>query len=150
MKHTLKFVLKTVDDHRSLIPRILVGLVFLSEGIQKLLFPETLGAARFERIGFANPEFLAVFVAYFEIVCGILVLIGFAVRITSLPLLIIICTAIVKTKIPMGLEEGFWKMAHEARTDIAMTLLIVFILVYGAGRLSMDYRIHRKLQSDGS
>ena len=150
MKHTLKFVLKTVDDHRSLIPRILVGLVFLSEGIQKLLFPETLGAARFERIGFANPEFLAVFVAYFEIVCGILLLIGFAVRISSLPLLIIICTAIVKTKIPMGLEEGFWKMAHEARTDIAMTLLIVFILIYGAGKLSADYLIHRKLQSDGS
>jgi putative oxidoreductase len=150
MKYILKFVLETVEDHRSLIPRILVGLVFLSEGIQKLLFPETLGAARFEKIGFANPEFLAAFVAYFEIVCGILVLIGFAVRISSLPLLIIICTAIVKTKIPMGLEEGFWKMAHEARTDIAMTLLIVFILVYGAGRLSADYLIHRKLQSDGS
>jgi len=149
MKLILKFVLKTVEDQRSLIPRILAGLVFLSEGIQKLLFPETLGAARFERIGFANPEFLAAFVAYFEITCGFLVLIGFAVRISSLPLLIIICTAIVKTKIPMGLEEGFWKMAHEARTDIAMTLLIVFILIYGAGRLSVDHRLYRKLRPNG-
>lgn len=150
MKYFLKFLLKTVDDHRSLIPRILVGLVFLSEGIQKLLFPETVGAARFERIDFANPEFMAAFVAYFEIVCGFLVLIGFAVRISSLPLLIIICTAIVKTKIPIGLEEGFWKMAHEARTDVAMTLLIVFLLIYGAGKLSMDYRMIRKLKSNGS
>ena len=146
MKYKLKFLLKTAEDHRSLIPRILVGLVFLSEGIQKLLFPGTLGAARFERIGFADPEFLAAFVAYFEIVCGFLVLTGFAVRISSLPLLIIIATAIIKTKIPILLNEGFWKMAHEARTDFAMTLLIVFLLIYGAGRLSIDYRMLRKLK----
>jgi uncharacterized membrane protein YphA (DoxX/SURF4 family) len=143
MKYKLKLVLTTVEDHRSLIPRILVGLVFLSEGIQKLLFPETVGAARFERIGFADPEFMAAFVACFEIVCGFLVLIGFAVRISSIPLLIIIGTAIIKTKIPIGLDEGFWKMAHEARTDFAMTLLIVFLLIYGAGKLSMDYRLQK-------
>jgi putative oxidoreductase len=143
MKHKLIFVLKTAEDHRSLIPRVLVGLVFLSEGIQKFLFPGTLGVARFERIGFADPEFMAAFVACFEIVCGFLVLIGFAVRISSIPLLIIIGTAIIKTKIPIGLDEGFWKMAHEARTDFAMTLLIVFLLIYGAGKLSMDYRLQK-------
>lgn len=140
-----KFVFRTVEDHRSLIPRIVVGLVFLSEGIQKLLFPESVGAARFESIGFANPEFLASFVASFEIVCGVSVLIGLSVRISALPLLIIMITAIIKTKIPIILEQGFWKMAHEARTDFSMTLLIVFLLIYGAGQLSVDYRMLNRI-----
>lgn len=140
-----KLIFRTVEDHRSLVPRLLVGLVFLSEGIQKFLFPEFAGAGRFENIGFANPEFLAAFVASFEIVCGILVLVGFAIRISSVPLLIIILTAILKTKIPIGLEKGFWQMAHASRTDLAMTMLLVFLLVYGAGKLSVDYMIQRKL-----
>jgi uncharacterized membrane protein YphA (DoxX/SURF4 family) len=76
-------VFKTVDDYRSVIPRLIVGLVFLSEGIQKFIFPELIGAGRFEKIGFANPEFLASFVASFEIVCSVLILIGLSVRIAA-------------------------------------------------------------------
>ena len=34
-----------------LLIRILVGWVFLSEGIQKFLFPESLGVGRFTKIG---------------------------------------------------------------------------------------------------
>jgi len=34
-----------------LLIRILVGWVFLSEGIQKFLFPESLGVGRFVKIG---------------------------------------------------------------------------------------------------
>lgn len=65
MKKIQSIVFKTVDDYRSILPRLIVGLVFLSEGIQKFLFPELVGAGRFEKIGFANPEFLAAFVASF-------------------------------------------------------------------------------------
>jgi uncharacterized membrane protein YphA (DoxX/SURF4 family) len=39
--------------------RLLVGLVFLSEGIQKFLFPAALGAGRFERIGTPFPPLTA-------------------------------------------------------------------------------------------
>jgi putative oxidoreductase len=121
-----------------------VSLVFLSEGIQKFLFPELVGAGRFDKIGFANPEFVASFVAYFEIACGILILIGLTVRISAIPLLIIMITAITTTKIPILLEKGFWQMAHDSRTDFAMTMLIVFLLIYGAGKFSIDYMIKRK------
>ena len=41
--------------------RILVGSVFLSEGIQKFLFPE-LGAGRFAKIGFPAPDIMGPFV----------------------------------------------------------------------------------------
>lgn len=65
MKKLLSIIFKTVDDYRSILARLIVGLVFLSGGIQKFLFPELVGAGCFEKIGFANPEFLATFVAYF-------------------------------------------------------------------------------------
>ena len=137
-RNTIFALLHTADNHRSLIPRIIVGAVFISEGIQKFLFPELVGAGRFEKIGFSNPEFLALFVASFEIFCGFLVLIGFVIRLTSIPLLIIMITAIISTKIPILLDKGFWSMAHESRTDFAMFLLIVYMIIYGAGKWSLD------------
>ncbi len=144
MKKLAGIIFKTVSDHRSILPRLIVGLIFLSEGIQKFLFPELVGAGRFEKIGFANPEFLSAFVASFEIVCGILMLIGFSVRLAAIPLLIIMITAITTTKIPILIEKGFWQMAHDSRTDFAMTLLIIFLIIYGAGNLSVDYWINQR------
>jgi len=145
MKKFQSIIFGTVNDYRSFLPRLIVGLVFLSEGIQKFLFPELLGAGRFEKIGFANPEFLASFVASFEIVCGTLILIGFSVRIAAIPLLIIIVTAIVTTKIPILVEKGFWSMAHEARTDFAMTILLIHLIIFGSGRLSIDSKFNKSL-----
>jgi uncharacterized membrane protein YphA (DoxX/SURF4 family) len=146
MKKLRNLILKTADDHRSLMPRLVVGLVFLSEGIQKFLFPESVGAGRFEKIGFANPEALASLVAIFEIISGLMMLAGFIVRLASVPILIIMTTAIITTKIPILMEEGFWQMAHDARTDFAMTMLLIFILIYGAGRLSVDYLLFYRLE----
>ena len=60
--------------------RFLVGAVFFSEGIQKFLFPEALGAGRFLRIGLPSPEILGPFVGACEIVCGTLLLAGFLTR----------------------------------------------------------------------
>lgn len=125
-------------DYKSIIPRLVVGLVFLSEGIQKYIIPEVVGAGRFERIGFEHYEFLAYFVATFEILCGILLLAGFVVRLSSIPLLIIMFTAIVSTKIPILVNEGFWYMAHASRTDFAMTMLLIYLIIYGAGKYSLD------------
>lgn len=130
--------MQTTGDYRSLIPRIVVGLVFLSEGIQKFLFPETVGAGRFAKIGFDNPESTAAFVATFEIACGLLVLAGFLTRVAAIPLLTIMATAIATTKIPILAEKGFWSMAHDSRTDFAMTMLLIFLIIYGAGKLSVD------------
>jgi hypothetical protein len=53
-----------------IIIRVMVGAVFLSEGIQKFLFPADVGAGRFERIGFPSPELVAPFVGCIEIACG--------------------------------------------------------------------------------
>ncbi len=139
--HHFQKLLQTANDNRSFIPRIVVGLVFLSEGIQKFLYPEIVGVGRFEKIGFENAEFLAYFVAGFEIACGALIFIGFLTRLAAIPLLTIMATAIISTKIPILLNEGFWFMAHAARTDFAMTMLLIFLLIYGAGKWSVDKKL---------
>jgi putative oxidoreductase len=131
-------ILQTVDDNRAFLIRVIVGLIFLSEGIQKYIFPELLGTGRFEKIGFADPAFWAYFTGSFEIICGLFVLLGFLTRLASIPLFIIMMTAFVTTKWPLLTEKGFWSFAHEYRTDFAMTLLLIWLIVYGAGRLSVD------------
>ena len=118
--------------------RLMVGAVFLSEGIQKFLFSDALGVGRFTKIGFPNPEFLGYFVGGFEIVCGALVLLGLLTRLAVVPLIVIMLVAIATTKVSILLNEGFWEMAHEARTDWSMLLGSLFLLVVGAGAYSVD------------
>ncbi len=123
-----------------LLLRILVGWVFLSEGIQKFLFPVTLGAGRFAKIGIPVPQFTGPFVGIVEIVCGILVLVGLFTSLASVPLLINISVAIVTTKFPMFLKQGFWAAMHEGRTDFCMFVGLIAIMLLGAGSLSLDER----------
>jgi len=123
-----------------LLIRILVGWVFVSEGIQKFLFPAQLGVGRFERIGIPSPHFMAPFVGTVEIVCGTLLLVGLLTRLAAIPLLIDISVAIATTKIPMIAKSGIWAMLHEARVDFSMLLGLVFLLITGAGTLSVDAR----------
>lgn len=144
MKKTIFFITKTAEDFKPLLPRIIVGWIFLSEGFQKYLFPELVGTGRFEIIGFTHPEFWAYFTGTFEIICGAALLLGLLTRLATIPVFIIMGTAFVTTKIPVLVGNGFWAMAHEGRTDFAMTLLLVFLLIYGAGKCSVDYYICRK------
>ena len=144
----ISLIIGSSNDYKSLIPRIIVGLVFLSEGIQKYLFPDIVGVGRFMKIGFENAEFLAYFVATFEIACGIFLLTGLLTRIASIPLLIIMATAIISTKIPKLINDGFWTMAHDSRTDFAMTMLLIYLIIYGAGNFSIDSLIHKRRVND--
>lgn len=126
-----------------LLVRILVGWVFLSEGIQKLLFPTTLGAGRFVKIGIPAPQFTGPFVGVVEIVCGTLLIVGLFTVLATVPLLIDIAVAIATTKIPMLLKHGFWTAMHEARTDLCMLIGLIAIALLGAGAFSVDERRRR-------
>jgi len=127
-----------------LLIRILVGWVFLSEGIQKVLLPDSLGAGRFVKIGIPWPQVMAPFVGIVEIVCGTLLLIGLLTRLASIPLLIDISAALYSTKIVTLSKNGLWSTLHEARTDVCMLLGLIFLLLVGGGTLSLDARSSRK------
>ena len=142
------YILSTINDNRPILIRLIVGLIFLSEGIQKFLFPDLAGTGRFEKIGFADPAFWAYFTATFEILCGALVLLGFRTRLASIPLFIIMITAFVTTKWPILVNKGFWTMAHEYRTDFALTLLLIYLFIYGSGRWSVDTGLSNAKKSE--
>lgn len=142
----------------SILVRLLVGLVvFFPEGIQKLAFPDILGAGRFAGIGVPHPEILAPVVGSVEIVCGALVIVGFLTRLAAIPLIVIMIVAIVSTKVPILLGHdfwifhlpklaryGFWSMLHEARTDFDMLLGSFYLLIEGGGAWSMDAMLARR------
>lgn len=98
-----------------------------------------MGAGRFAKIGFADPTFWAHFTGIFEIICGILVLLGLMMRLAAIPLLIDMLVAFITTKLPLLTGKGFWSFAHEYRTDFAMMLLLALLLIYGAGKTSFDH-----------
>lgn len=108
--------------------RLMVGAVFLTEGMQKFLFPAKLGVGRFIKIGIPMAHFFAPFVGAVEIVCGGAIIFGFLTRLAAVPLLVDMAVAILTTKIPMLFHEGFWATAHEARTDYCMVLGLTYLL----------------------
>jgi uncharacterized membrane protein YphA (DoxX/SURF4 family) len=138
-----------------------VGGVFLSEGIQKFLFPNELATGRFLKIGIPAPEIMGPFVGTVETVCGSLILLGLLTRLPQFRSLST-CVALISTKLPILLGHGFWRfslsklssygfwsMVHEARTDFSMLLGSIFLLIVGAGAWSLDARpASNRLQRD--
>jgi putative oxidoreductase len=144
-------LLRTNDMRAIILIRLLVGWVFLVEGILKFLLPDELGGGRFTTIGIPAPHVMGPFVGAAEIVCGTLVILGLFTRLAAIPLVIDISVAIISTKIPIWLGHGYWhftvsklkhygflSMLHEARTDLSMLLGLIFLLVVGAGSWSVD------------
>ena len=127
-----------------LLVRLAVGGVFLSEGIQKFLFPEELGFGRFAKIGIPVPGFTAPLVGMVEVICGLLLILGLFTRWATIPLLIDMAVAIFTTKIPILVKSGFWAMAHEARVDYTMVLGCLFLLIVGDGSVSVGQIMDRR------
>ena len=136
--------------------RFVVGGVFLNEGILKFLYPAAQAAGRFAKIGIPYPDFFGPFVGTVETVCGFMVILGLLTRPAAIALFIDISVAIFTTKIPVLLghgflgfslmnlpQYGFLSMVHEARTDFAMWLGLLFLLIAGPGRCSADALIAR-------
>lgn len=130
--------LSTDASSTTVLIRLMVGAVFLSEGIQKFLFASKLGSGRFAKIGLPDPNFLGPFVGAFEILYDSLVLIGLLTRPASIPLIIIMLVAIATTKAEVLANDSFWEMMHGSRTDWAMLLGGIFLLIKGGGRWSVD------------
>jgi putative oxidoreductase len=141
----LQQLINTDNSKTTILVRLIIGVVFLSEGIQKFLFPETLGTGRFAKIGLPFPEYLGNFVGFFEILCAVLILIGLFTRLASIPIIIIMLVAISTTKAEILKNDGLWKMLHESRTDWSMLLGGFFLLIEGAGKWSFDKKLNQNI-----
>lgn len=147
-------ILSTDQSVATIIIRLMVGAVFLSEGLQKFIYPAVRGVGRFDKMGFPAAEFFASFVGVFEIACGVLLILGLLTRAAAIAMLINMTVAIIVTKIPITFGQsfgpfvlrkldsyGFWAMAHEMRTDFAMWLGSLFLIIKGGGRWSVDCKL---------
>ncbi|SMO63476.1 Uncharacterized membrane protein YphA, DoxX/SURF4 family [Gracilimonas mengyeensis] len=151
----MRQLLQTDVSKTTLLIRIMVGGIF-SEGIQKFLYPMARGTGRFESMGFPYPEFFGNFIGFIELLAGMMVLMGVLTRVGAFSTITIMSVAIITTKIPIAFREsfgpfvlrdlevyGFWSMAHELRTDFAMWLGSLFLIIKGGGRWSVDQKLYR-------
>lgn len=122
--------------------RVIVGLVFFTEGLLKFVLPGELGAGRFAHIGLPYPSVLAPLVGVVEIVAGAALMLGVYAGDAAFLLLVVILTALVITKIPILLGHHFGRFEppklgrygllsflHEARTDLCMLVGCIAILL---------------------
>lgn len=113
----------------------MVGWAFLSEGIQMVLHPAALGAAK---IGISASHLIGLLVGIVEIVCGAMLILGLATLYAIIPLLVVIGTTLAVTKIPLFYRQRFWAALHESRTDLCMFLGLIAVACLGAGGFAVD------------
>ena len=136
--------MKTMRRHLPMILiRIVVAVVFITEGALKLVYPGEYGAGRFAHIGIVAPQVMGPLVGVVEIMAGAAVLANFYAGDAALLLLAVILTAIATTKIPILLGRplgpfavpqnvsrvGLFGFLHEARADLAMLFSLVAIAI---------------------
>ena len=129
--------------------RIVVGIVFVTEGVLKFMFPEEFGAGRFAHIGLPVSHLLGPFVGGVEIAAGGALLLNLYSGEAAILLLCIILTALFTTKLPILLghsigpfsiprsvgHTGLIGFLHESRTDLSMLFCLVSILIDSGLRL---------------
>jgi len=133
--------------------RVVVGLVFLTEGILKFLHPGELGSGRFAHIGLPLPYITAPLVGAIEIAAGAAVILNLYAGDAAILLLLVIITALITTKIPILLGRhlgpfappklehyGLLSFLHEARTDLSMLFGLVAILLDSGVRMGRRRR----------
>lgn len=132
--------------------RLMAGAVFFFEGILKFVYTNQ-GVGRFTKLGFPYPADTAHFIAVGEIVGGLLLLFGLFTRFVAFYFIVQMIVAVLSTKIGLYLgnsplpmpavapKMGFWAVEHETRADYAQIMTCLFLLLEGAGRVSLDFII---------
>ncbi len=136
--------------------RLMVGLVFLTEGILKFVRPGELGAGRFAHIGLPFPHVLAPLAGGVEIAAGVAVILNLYGGEAAMLLLVVILTAIFTTKAPILLGRhlgpflppkldhfGVLSFLHEARTDLCMLFGLVAIFLNSGMKMGQKRRWNR-------
>lgn len=135
--------------------RLMAGGVFFWEGLLKFVYVNQ-GIGRFTKLGIPFPHFSAAFIGYLEIVGGLLLLSGLLTRLIAIPFVFEMIVAILSTKISLYLgtsplplppappQVGFWAVLHEIRSDWAQILTVLFLMVNGPGKWSLDAVLLRK------
>lgn len=125
-----------LKDFGLLILRIGSGAMMLTHGIPKI--ERLLGdePVKFLDLFGIGPEISLGLAVFAEVICSILVMIGFQTRIASIPLLITMLTAafVAHADDPFATKEK----------PLLFFLIFLGILIMGAGRISLDNGFKKK------
>src|SRR5262249_49006005 len=133
----------------TLLLRLMAGGVFFWEGLLKFVYANQ-GVGRFMKLGIPFPHFTATFIGGLEIVGGLLLLAGLTTRLIAIPFVVEMIVAILSTKISLFLgtsplplppsppQVGLWAVLHEVRSEYAQMLTVIFLMVNGPGKWSLD------------
>jgi putative oxidoreductase len=157
MKNILTWLMKppVTSPKSTLLLRIMAGGVFFWEGILKFVYVNQ-GVGRFTKLGMPFPHFTANFVGGLEIVGGLLLLSGLMTRLIAIPFIFEMIVAILSTKISLYLgtyplplppappQIGMWAVLHEVRSEYAQLLTVMFLLINGPGKWSLDALLQRE------
>lgn len=116
--------------------RIFIGWIFIKAGLSKAFgFFDGPGIENFagylRSLGVMFPGEMAYVVAWLELICGLLLAVGFLSRVASVPIIIIMLYAIFRI--------------HPTNFNYPAVVLLsaVIFLQYGSGKLSLDSLIQR-------
>ncbi len=138
----------------TLLLRLMAGGVFVWEGILKFVYPNQ-GVGRFAKLGFPVAHLTASLVGGWEIVGGVLLMLGLLTRGAGILFAIEMVVAMLSTKIglylgtsplplpPVAPQVGFWAVLHESRSEYAQLLTSLYLVIAGPGVLSLDARLRR-------
>lgn len=136
MKRTFNTDLPGNYGHLALlIFRVLVACLLLTHG-----FPKLQKLLSGDEIQFLDPYGLGittsfVLVVFAEFVCSILVILGLATRLATIPIIIAMATAVIfaHANDPFGVKEK----------PLLFLVCFAFILIIGAGKYSVDNSLRR-------
>jgi putative oxidoreductase len=128
-----------------LLTRVFVGALFVEAGWGKLQHLDKVQGF-FVNLGIPAPSVLAPLVASLELGCGLLILVGLATRLACLPLMVIMAVAVLTAK--KDELTGFTALAGIG--DFLYILLFLWLAVYGAGLVSLDALLGRKIRKLGA
>ena len=117
--------------------RVFCGIVFIVHGTPKILNLQAT-SEWFSGIGF--PGWVAIPVAILEFFGGILLVVGFLTRILSGLFIIEMIVAALKVHFPYGFEVFHLgdPMARGYEYNVALILLLLVVVLLGAGPVSID------------
>ena len=134
-------LLRTLDWFPPLIARLVTGTIFLESGWGKLHNIEKV-VGYFTSLGLPAPLFQAHLVAYTEFLGGAFLILGLATRFAAIPLSITMIVALLTAKRSdiSSISDLF------SLSEFLYILLFIYLIIEGAGKISLDRIFLRKLE----
>ena len=141
IRETILAYLEKVDWLPGLVSRLTIAGIFIQTGWGKLHHLDKV-TQFFASLGIPAPQIQAPFVAAVEFGCGTLVLLGLFTRIAAIPLIGTMVVAILTAK----MKDVSDLSDFLSLSEYLFIVLLLWLIVKGAGALSADYFLAKRCE----